>query len=91
MAGYIFAGSAFFYLFFIMKIFNKINLGVGVLVATARCSQVIVQIRFFSWALAGVITLVGGFFFIGTVWGFSVGEILVVPTKSIFLSWFQKY
>ncbi len=70
-----------------MKIFNKINLGVGVLMATAKCSQVLNQIRFFSWALAGVITLVAGFFFIGTVCGFSVGDIVVVPTESNGLFW----
>jgi len=65
-----------------MKIFNKINLGVGLLQSTAKCATILGQVKYLSWGLSGVLTLVSAFFFIGTIWGFSVGEVVVVPTLS---------
>jgi len=67
-----------------MKIFNKINLGVGLLQATTKCATILSQMKFLSWALSAILSLVSAFFFIGTIYGFSVGAIVVVSTKSIY-------
>ena len=71
-----------FYFLLVMKIFNKINLGVGVLQATSRCVSVFNQLKAVPFALTFFLIGIAAFFVFTTVLGFSIGEILVIPAKS---------
>lgn len=73
----------------VIKIFNKINLGVGVLKHTAKCSTIFQQIKALPWILSIVLLFVSIYVIVGTIMGFSVGEIIVIEAKSnIYLYYF---
>ena len=66
------------------KIFNKINLGIGILESVAKCTTVMNQIRHLPWYFTAAAVGIGAFFLSIIVRGFSIGSITTVQAISKF-------
>jgi len=67
----------------VMKLFNKINLGIGILKSVSECAVVMHQVRNLPWVLTGIALVVGTIFIYSIVQGFSVGSIFRIPAENI--------
>ena len=68
-----------------MKVFNSINLAIGIIKASGRVTRVLEQMKRIPLIIVGIALLCGAFLLTMIIMAFSVGEVWMVPAKSFFL------
>jgi hypothetical protein len=88
IAGFACLGILGIYLMIFAKLFNKINLGIGILQAVSKCAMVMNQIRFVPWVLIFITTGIAAFFIMSITESFSIGTLGTIPalSKTFFVS-----
>ena len=73
------------YLLVVMKVFNSINLAIGIIKASGRVTRVLEKMKRIPLIIVGIALLCGAFLLTMIIMAFSVGEVWMVPAKSFFL------
>ena len=65
-----------------MKVFNSINLAIGIIKASGKVTRVLEQMKKIPFIMIMIALGCGVFLFTMIIMAFSVGEIKIVPAKS---------
>lgn len=71
------------YLLVVMKLFNRINLAIGIIKASGKVSQVLEQIKKIPLIIVAIALVIGIFLLTMIIMAFSIGTINIIPAKCI--------
>lgn len=66
----------------IMKVFNRINLSIGIIKATTKLMKILSQSSFLPWILLVIQIAIGAVTVAAAMFALSVGEIVTIDAKS---------
>lgn len=70
------------YLLIVMKLFNSINLAIGILKASGKVTRVLEQMKKIPLIIVAIALVFGIFILTMIILAFSVGTIKIIPAKS---------
>ena len=69
------------YLLAVMKLFNKINLAIGIIKASGKVSRVLEQIKKIPIIIVGIALVIGIFMLTMIIMAFSIGTVVVIDAQ----------
>ena len=82
MSCWVFCGIGGIYFLLVMKLFNRINLSIGLLKATAKCSGCLKQLNKIPWILTFIGLFIGFLLLSSMTLAFSIGERKIISAQS---------